>query len=224
MDVAAFLDPLGLAIVVGGSAALAAMRSTRDDIARAFAALGPCFTADPQADGHAARAAVGRIAHVAEARSLTSVDRIVSTRPFLRRAARRLAEAPSAAAFAAWGAEELAMRAERHEGAQGVWRALADAAPAMGLAGTVIGLIRMFAAMDDPGRIGPAMALAMLTTLYGVVLANLVAAPVAGRLERLSHAELAWQRRTIGRLVRIAEAEMPAAVAAPAPAPVRQAA
>jgi chemotaxis protein MotA len=89
----------------------------------------------------------------------------------------------------------------------------------MGLVATILGLIRMFANMDDPARIGPAMAMALTATLYGVLMANLVAGPVAARLERLSEAELAWQRRAIAALVRLAESEMapPAATAASAP-------
>ena len=63
---------------------------------------------------------------------------------------------------------------------------MADAAPALGMAGTVIGLIGMFAAMDDPALMGPAMALAMLTTLYGLVLGAVLFGPIASRLERLS--------------------------------------
>ena len=78
----------------------------------------------------------------------------------------------------------------------------------MGMIGTVIGLIQMFAALDDLAALGPAMALAMLTTLYGIILANVVAAPIASRLERLSTSELAWQREALERLLGIAEAEL----------------
>ena len=63
----------------------------------------------------------------------------------------------------------------------------------MGMIGTVIGLILMFAQMNDPAAMGPAMAIAMLTTLYGLILAFGIAGPVAARLERLSEAECAWQ-------------------------------
>ncbi|MDV3182666.1 MAG: MotA/TolQ/ExbB proton channel family protein, partial [Candidatus Phytoplasma australasiaticum] len=84
--------------------------------------------------------------------------------------------------------------AGRHAAVHAFWGAAADAAPAMGMIGTVIGLIRIFGAMDDPTAIGPGMALALATTLYGMVVANLVAGPIAARLERLSGAEIEWQR------------------------------
>ena len=65
----------------------------------------------------------------------------------------------------------------------------------------------MFARMDDPAAMGPGMAIAMLTTLYGLVLAFAICGPVAARLQRLSDAECAWQARTVERLVALARAE-----------------
>ncbi len=207
-QLARFLDPTALAIVFGGSFLAAAARSTRDDIARAFAALGPLFTADPAADGRCARVAVGRIAAIAEVRHISCADRVRTAQAYLRRVAAQLADAPSADAFAHWARGDLAARAARHAAAQDFWRAVADAAPAMGMIGTIVGLVEMFAGMDDPARIGPAMALALLTTLYGVVLANALAAPLAARLERLSAGEHQWQRDALDRLETIARAEL----------------
>src|SRR3546814_11602576 len=93
-----------------------------------------------------------------------------------------------------WAEQALADRAGRHGAAIKSWLAIADAAPALGMAGTIIGLIRMFAAMDDPSAIGGAMANALLPTLYGVVLANMIAGPIAERLPLLSEIGLAWLR------------------------------
>jgi chemotaxis protein MotA len=72
---------------------------------------------------------------------------------------------------------------------QEFWAAAAEAAPAMGMVGTLIGLVRMFRSMNDPATIGAAMAVALLATLYGALFANLVAAPISARLRRLSRAE-----------------------------------
>src|SRR3546814_11321360 len=77
----------------------------------------------------------------------------------MRRAAIHLADAPTADWFAAWAKKELEERAARHESAVSFWRAASDSAPAMGMIGTVVGLVGMFIAMDDPATIGPAMAL-----------------------------------------------------------------
>lgn len=71
----------------------------------------------------------------------------------------------------------------RHKTGSRVWEALGDVAPAMGMIGTLIGLVAMLSNMDDPKSIGPAMAVALLTTLYGAMLANMVAIPFADKLK-----------------------------------------
>ena len=63
-------------------------------------------------------------------------------------------------------------------------------APAMGLIGTLIGLVQMLANMSDPGNIGPAMAVALLTTFYGALFANIVFLPLAGKLRLRSGEEV----------------------------------
>ena len=70
-----------------------------------------------------------------------------------------------------------------------MFKSIAEAAPAMGMIGTLIGLVQMLANMDDPKSIGPAMAVALLTTLYGAVIANAVALPIAAKLKAISDNE-----------------------------------
>ncbi len=71
---------------------------------------------------------------------------------------------------------------ERHDIGQKIFKGLGDFAPAMGMIGTLIGLVQMLANMSDPKAIGPAMAVALLTTLYGAMIANLFALPIADKL------------------------------------------
>jgi len=78
---------------------------------------------------------------------------------------------------------------ERHEEGQGIFKSIGDVAPAMGMIGTLIGLVQMMANMDDPKALGPAMAVALLTTLYGAVIANVFAIPIADKLALRSKQE-----------------------------------
>ena len=78
--------------------------------------------------------------------------------------------------------KELNQTLERHDTGQKIWRAFGDVGPAMGMIGTLVGLVAMLANMSDPKSIGPAMAIALLTTFYGAVLANMVAMPIADKL------------------------------------------
>lgn len=200
-------DPLSLLIVLGGTVAAAAMSGTGGDLKRALRALRPLFGARPVRDAEAADQATRQIQRIADYRGIVAADRVRTPVDFVMRAARRLAEAEDAQAYREWAAETLSTRRARHAGAIGIWRSAAEAAPAMGMIGTVLGLIGMFAGMDDVGAMGPAMATAMLTTLYGLVLAAGVAGPVATRLERLSAAELVWQQKVLQRLEALARAE-----------------
>ncbi len=78
--------------------------------------------------------------------------------------------------------KDINLAVERHEWGQKFFMKIADMGPAMGMIGTLIGLVGMLANMDDPKTIGPSMAVALLTTLYGAILANAVCIPVADKL------------------------------------------
>ncbi|MCE2573696.1 flagellar motor protein PomA [Motilimonas eburnea] len=78
--------------------------------------------------------------------------------------------------------KDILLTSERHIMGAGIFKSLGDVAPAMGMIGTLIGLVAMLSNMDDPKSIGPAMAVALLTTLYGAILANMVALPVSEKL------------------------------------------
>ncbi len=77
----------------------------------------------------------------------------------------------------------------RHQSSVLILQRAATVAPAMGLIGTLIGLVQMLGNLDDPNSIGPSMAVALLTTLYGAILANMVFSPLAAKLERNSKEE-----------------------------------
>ncbi len=205
--IARLIDPLSLALVAGGSIATASLRSTGDDIGRAVRAIGPLLRTRPERDELTARRSARLVEQIAEAKGIACADHAACDCAFVRKAALRLVDTPSPGAFAEWANEELRARHDRHAAAAAVWRAAADAAPNMGMIGTVLGLIAMFASMDDPAAMGPAMALAMLTTLYGLVLGTLLFGSVASRLERLSEAELRWQATILTRLEKLARGE-----------------
>lgn len=79
--------------------------------------------------------------------------------------------------------KDMKQAQERHGWGAKVFSAMGDVAPAMGMIGTLVGLVAMLSNMDDPKSIGPAMAVALLTTLYGAMMANMVAIPIADKLD-----------------------------------------
>jgi chemotaxis protein MotA len=105
--------------------------------------------------------------------------------------------------------QDIHARLSRHARGIAVLRKAADIAPAMGLIGTLIGLVQMLGNLNDPASIGPAMAVALLTTMYGAVLAFLVFSPLATKLERLSDNEVLVQQIYLKAIVAIAAKENP---------------
>ena len=85
--------------------------------------------------------------------------------------------------------KEINLAIERHDQGADMFKAMGDMAPAMGMIGTLVGLVQMLANMSDPASIGPAMAVALLTTLYGAVIANAFALPLADKLANISDKE-----------------------------------
>jgi len=98
---------------------------------------------------------------------------------------------------------------ERLEEGEKIYRFMGDAAPAFGMIGTLIGLVQMLSAMDDPESIGPAMAVALLTTLYGALLANLICLPIADKLASKVQSEHTKRSLVIEAVGQIAEKQNP---------------
>ena len=97
----------------------------------------------------------------------------------------------------------------RHEKGADIFTSVASYAPAMGMVGTLIGLVQMLQTMDDPSSIGPAMAVALLTTFYGAVIANVVCAPMAGKLKNRSASEVLIKTLIIEGMQSILSGENP---------------
>lgn len=98
---------------------------------------------------------------------------------------------------------------QRHRGKIGFWEDLGSAGPAWGMIGTLIGLVNMLQDMSDPSSIGPSMAVALLTTLYGSLLANWVCTPVASKLKMRNNEEMMAKTITIEGLLSIQAGENP---------------
>jgi len=104
---------------------------------------------------------------------------------------------------------ELDFISERHRLGAEIFSTMGSFAPAMGMVGTLIGLIKMLVQMDDPSSIGPAMAIALITTFYGVVLANLIFLPAAGKLKTRSASEVLLKQLIINGILSVQSGDNP---------------
>ena len=104
---------------------------------------------------------------------------------------------------------ELISTEDRHKSKINFWETLGAMGPAWGMIGTLIGLVNMLYEMDDPSSIGPSMAVALITTLYGSILANWICAPVASKLKTNNSNEIMVKEIMIERLLSIQAGENP---------------
>ena len=98
---------------------------------------------------------------------------------------------------------------DRHKLGAEIFTTLGTFAPAMGMIGTLIGLVQMLQTMDDPSTIGPSMAVALLTTFYGALMANIICLPIAGKLKNRSSAEVMIKDLMTEGVISIAKGENP---------------
>lgn len=105
--------------------------------------------------------------------------------------------------------QEIDALIERHRRSAGIVRRAAEIAPAMGLIGTLVGLVQMLSDLKNPDSIGPAMALALLTTFYGAILGMVILTPLAAKLERNSNDEAAIRSLIMIGMSSIARQENP---------------
>ncbi|NCC52664.1 MAG: motility protein A [Spartobacteria bacterium] len=108
--------------------------------------------------------------------------------------------------------EDMNSMMDRHMTGQGIFKALAMYAPAFGMIGTLIGLVQMLRALDDPSAIGVGMSTALITTLYGSMVANLIALPIAGKLEQRSREETSSKAMVLEGIIAIQEGNSPRVV------------
>jgi len=104
---------------------------------------------------------------------------------------------------------EVEFLRERHQLGAEIFSTMGTFAPALGMIGTLIGLVQMLQSMNDPSSIGPAMAVALLTTFYGSILANLLCMPVAGKLRARSKEETLVKEMVIQGVISLTKGENP---------------
>jgi chemotaxis protein MotA len=185
-SVSSFYNLPALLIVLLGTFAVTMVSFTVREV---LAAMGQ-ITAVMFPKSHAARPACERILHLASISREHGVLALESAlpqlrgEPFLQRAIALTVDGSDQEQVARVLKREIETIADRRERMASVLRRAAEVAPSMGLIGTLVGLIQLLGNLDDPSQIGPAMAVALLTTFYGAVMAYMVFAPIAAKLER----------------------------------------
>lgn len=141
--------------------------------------------------------------------ALSALEPELRKDPFLARAAQLVTDGYSGDDIDRVLGQEVDALAERHRQSASILRRASEIAPAMGLIGTLVGLVQMLAQLDDPASIGPAMAVALLTTFYGAIIGMVILGPLAAKLERNSSDETMMKNLVLTAMSSIARQENP---------------
>ncbi len=187
-DVMLFVNVPSILIVVGGTFMVTLMQVSLKDFLGSFSMGMKAFfykTDDPQ---QLIEEAV-QLADVARKNGLLALEGQEISNDFLEQGIGLCVDGHDPSLVQKLLGKDINLTIQRHEVGQTMFKNMAVMAPAMGMIGTLIGLVQMLANMSDPASIGPAMAVALLTTLYGAIIANVFAQPLSDKLARASALE-----------------------------------
>ncbi len=155
------------------------------------------------------------LANRARREGILSLESVIGTikSPYMRKGMRLAVDGLEPAGIQNILETEISNTESRHNVGMELMSAMAAYAPALGMIGTVIGLVQMLRTMEDPSRIGPAMAVALITTFYGAILANLVFLPMVGKLRHRSREEVMIMEMQMEGILAISRGENPRLIA-----------
>ncbi|TVR08507.1 MAG: flagellar motor protein PomA [Salinarimonadaceae bacterium] len=155
---------------------------------------------------------ITRVAEIVRQKGPIALENVDVPNPFLGQGLRFVADGYDRDFIRETLEKETEYFLERLGAGHRVYRAMGDAAPAWGMIGTVLGLVIMFSNMSDPSKLGPAMAIALLTTLYGALLGNLFFLPIADKLQLKISEEVVSRSLIIDGVLQIRDARSPTIV------------
>lgn len=185
-----FINGPGLAVVVGGTLAATFICTGMGQVFGAVkVAMKTLLNKSP--DVAETIKTITELANVVRREGLLALENQKIDNEFLAKGVRLAVDGVAPEDIAVTLKNELIALKQRHKMGQKLFKFCAATAPSMGMIGTLIGLVQMLQALDDPSSIGPAMAVALLTTFYGAFLAFLVFGPMAAKLEQRTSEETA---------------------------------
>lgn len=206
-----FFDVPSVLIVILGTIAATSIAFTGAEMRRAAKVLGQSFWRKSWDPAIMARQLLdlSTIARKKGVLAMTAANTELGRDKVLQRAVQLVTDGYSADDIERILSQEIDSLVERHRRSANILRRAAEIAPAMGLIGTLVGLVQMLAELDNPDAIGPAMAVALLTTFYGAIMGMVILNPLAAKLERNSNDEAMIRSLILIAMVSIARQENP---------------
>ena len=187
-DIAVFINPASIIIVIGGTLAATIIRVSLKQFMGSFKVGLKAVLHKATTPEQLIQEAV-ELANVARKEGILALEDAEISDPFLKQGISLCIDGHPPEVVQQMLSKDINLTIERHDIGVNMFKAIGDYAPAMGMIGTLIGLVQMLSNMDDPKAIGPAMAVALLTTLYGAIIANGFALPISEKLKMISAEE-----------------------------------
>jgi len=204
-----FLNLPGLAIVLGGTFAVTLIKFRMASVMSAFRlALRAAFFDRVASPTDLVREA-SELALVVRKEGILGLENHTASYDYLQKAVNLCVDGHPPEMVEEALMQEAQQTAECYELSERVFRGIGESAPAIGMLGTLVGLVQMLNTLDDPSSIGPAMAVALLTTLYGAFIAQLIALPLADKLQLKAEDEARNQALVITSIKNIMNGENP---------------
>ena len=205
-----FLDAQSVMITVGGAFCAVLTGCTMKEFLTGLKSIGIAFKV-PALDAAAIIKKIIELSNVARKEGLLSLEEAAGDvdDAFLKKGIMLVVDGTDPDLVRGILETELVSIDDRHKSNIGFWDNVASMGPAWGMVGTLVGLVMMLYHMDDASTIGPAMAVALITTFYGSLMANWICTPVATKLKTINNAEMQVKEIMIEGLLSIQAGENP---------------
>lgn len=205
-----FIDVGSIAIVVGGASSVVLISFPLKNVLGLAKIIKKTLFTKPQSPTKLIKDMV-RFAEIARRDGILALENVTNeiSDPFIVGGIRMAVDGTDPGLVEQMLESELEALGQRHEEGKSMLDNLGKYAPAFGMIGTLVGLVIMLQNMDDPSKIGPGMAVALLTTLYGSMIANMFALPLADKLSLRSQEELLLKSIVIRGIMAIQSGDNP---------------
>ena len=205
-----FIDPPSIVITIGGSLSSLLSSYTMPEVINNLKGLGVAFK-DPKMDHGAVIRQIIDLSNVARKEGLLALEEVAGNLDdeFMKKGILLIVDGTEPELVRGILETELVNMDDRHKSRAGFYDTWATLGPAWGMIGTLVGLVNMLKKLDDFNTIGPNMATALLTTLYGSLIANWFCTPIANKMKNINSKEYQMKEIVIEGLLSIQAGENP---------------
>ena len=210
-DIAAFVHINSMMIVLGGTLGSLLIRYPVKTVLRIISLVKKTFLTKLESPDEMIRTIIN-LSVEAKKNGILGLEKVQIENPFLKKGIQLAIDGVEPELIDSVLSIDIATTTQRHENGKAILVSAGDAAPAFGMIGTLIGLVLMLGSMDDPKAIDPGMAVAIITTLYGSLMANVIFLPLADKLGYFHEQEMVLKQLILSGILSIANGDHPAVV------------